>query len=352
MEKGIRRDCMSTNVGFTSFVYNYIDERWFTTEDKFDENGVAIPPLAQNNPKRIIISIIRETIGPFIDRSDDPEETINVRLPDGRKVVEIPARKMKSKEKLLGLRLARAFGAVPAGYEYNAIRSSEMLKNPNSVIFGDTVVDGNDQAMMPSRVVYSSSYSIRDRTQITQRLTHNALSEGRTMWDRATGEYRTSLFTTEYVKPATFFPSFITLDDPTPEALMHVIMCLKESRYGAQTSITGPNMKNHIVAIMACQVEPPVSSYSISESSADLVNSITLDAVAQRVISNLEKYNGDLLYGDDLKTFLAEIDNLSETDLEKAYTKLKSDAERVWEYCGFDKKKKRNSKKDRTGSEE
>ena len=92
-------------------------------------------------------------------------------------------------------------------------------------------------------------------------------------------------------------------------------------------------MKNHIVAIMACQVEPPVSSYSISESSADLVNSITLDAVAQRVISNPEKYNGDLLYGDDLKTFLAEIDNLSETDLEKAYTKLKSDAERVWEYC-------------------
>ena len=45
-------------------------------------------------------------------------------------------------------------------------------------------------------------------------------------------------------------------------------------------------------------------------------------------------------YGDDLKTFLAEIDNLSETDLEKAYTKLKSDAERVWEYCGFDKRRR------------
>ncbi|HHV41861.1 MAG TPA: hypothetical protein GXX72_03315, partial [Clostridiaceae bacterium] len=151
---------MNTQVG--SIIYECIDEKWFTTESKMDENGKAIPPLAQNNPKRIIVAIVREVIGPFINRSDDPEETINIRMADGRKIIEIPARKMKSKEKLLGLRLARAFGTVPEGYEYNAIRSAEMLKNPNSIIFGDTVVDGNEQAMLPARVSYSSSYSIRE----------------------------------------------------------------------------------------------------------------------------------------------------------------------------------------------
>ncbi len=182
-----------------------VDPRWFTTEEKRSEKGEVIPPMAQNNAKRIVIGVVREVIAPLIDRSEDPEETINISLPDGRQVIEIPARKMKSKEKLLGLRMARAYGTVPAGYEYNAIRTTEMLRNPNRIVFGDSVVDG-DQAMFPARVRYSSSYSLRERSDLTQKLTHNALSEERTMWDRTEGKHRTSLFSTDYIKPGTFVP--------------------------------------------------------------------------------------------------------------------------------------------------
>lgn len=321
-----------------------INSKWFTTEAKQSERGEAIPPLAQNNAKRIVVAVVREVIGPLIDRSEDPEETIGVVLPDGRQVIELPARKMKSKEKLLGLRMARAFGTVPAGYEYNAIRTPEMLKNPNSVIFGDTVVDGNNQAMFPARVKYSSSYSIRERSELTQKLTHNALSENRTMWDRTEGKHRTSLFSTDYVKPGTLFPSFIVLDDPTPEALMHLLLCLRETTYGAQTSITGPNIHNHIVALVATRMEPPVSSYTVAVGSTDLVPNLTVDSLSERMIADLSKYSGDILSGQSLKSLLDGVNSTEQDVLEEAYGQLQKDAEEVWTYSGFGKKVKKGAK--------
>jgi len=319
--------------------------KWFATESKELENGTIIPKLAQNNPKRVVIALVREVIGPFINRSEDPEETIYVTLSDGRQVIEVPARKMKSKEKLLGLRMCRAFGVIDPGYEYNAIKNKEMLKNPNSVIFGDTVVE-SDQAMLPARVRYSSSYSIRERTELTQKFTHNALSEMGTMWDREKGEHRTSLFSTEYVKPGTLFPSFIVLDNPTPEMLMHMLICLRETTYGAQTSITGPNMKNHIVAIMGCKNEPPVTSYTITESLSG-EKEVSLDLLRETMLNELKKYGGEILEGEALKSLVDKLREPGELVLDEAYRQLQREAEDIYIYAGFEKKneKKKGRKK-------
>lgn len=332
-----------TRTKVEEIVTSYVDPKWFTTEAKELGPGVTIPPLAQNNAKRLVIALVREVIGPFINRSEDPEETIFVTLQDERQVIEVPARKMKSKEKLLGLRMCRAFGVIDPGYEYNAIKTKEMLRNPNSVIFGDTVVE-TDQAMLPARVRYSSSYSIRERTDLTQKFTHNALSENKTMWDRETGKHRTSLFSTEYVKPGTLFPSFLVLDNPTPEMFMHILTCLRETTYGAQTSITGPNMKNHIVGVMACQNEPPVSSYTITESSADL-KEITVDTLSRKMVEALKEYDGEILEGVKLDGLQKGLSELDETAQEEAYRQMKTDAEEVWNYAGFGKKEKKAEKK-------
>ena len=112
-----------TRTKVEEIVTSYIDPKWFTTEAKEMGPGMPIPPLAQNNAKRLVIALVREVIGPFINRSEDPEETIFVTLQDDRQVIEVPARKMKSKEKLLGLRMCRAFGVIDPGYEYNAIKT-------------------------------------------------------------------------------------------------------------------------------------------------------------------------------------------------------------------------------------
>lgn len=305
------------------------------TEEK--TKSEIIPVFGQNNAKRLVVAVLREVIAPFIDRSEDPEETISVRV-NGREIIEVPARKMKSKEKLAGLRLCRAYGVVDASYEYNAVSTQAEMMNPNSVLFGDSVVVQSESAMLPSRVKYSSSYSLRERVKLTTKLTHNALSEQGTMWDRDKGKHRQSLFSTEYVLPGTIFPSFIVIDDPTPESLIHILMCLRETRYGAQTSITGPNMKNTVVAILACQNEPPVTSYTITKNHPELQESKNLRADALKaIIQDLSGTNGKLLSDKNLEDFLAEIDKFDGNSMKAIYAKLKQDAVDLCKYAGFEK---------------
>ena len=335
------------------YMYSKFGEKCFAKEE---EDG--IPPMAQNRRRVVTVFVLRETIGPLIDRSDDPEATISFVMqtsPDKEKeVIEIPARKFKSKEKLMGLKLCRAFKVIDPDYEYNSVRSIAYLANPNSVIFGDSVVEGGDagQAMLPSRVLYSSSYSIRSRSDITKQLTHNSLSEAGTMWDRIKGENRTSLFNTEYIVPGAFFPSFITMLNPTPESLVHLLLCLKERSYGAQTSITGPNIKNNIVAIYAGEEEIPITSYTVSknfnsdwgqdlEKLRDSINKMVIEAMNS-------EHSGKIVAGQELSDFIAKVDNLSQSDLQQIYQRLKTDSQELVKYSKIlpqDRKKKTSTKK-------
>lgn len=324
-----------------------VGSKWFASEN-IEIDGKIIPPMAQDNPRRIVLAIIREIIGPFINRSEDPDETISLKIGGNRDVIEIPARKFKSKEKLLGIRLCKAFNAIDFDYEYNDVKNSEMLRNPNSALFGDTLVESGrgNQAMLPSRVLYSSSYSIRPRIDLTRKLTHNALSGQGTMWDRNEGKHRQSLFETEYIVPGAVFPSFITLKDPTPELLYHFIMTLRETSYGAQTSITGSNVKNHIVAILACDVEPPITSYTVSEHFSDTYREINSTNVMRTVIDyidgNFRKYaeetKSKFLDSNKTKDLINNMASLNERDVSDIYVRLKKDSELLWDYSGFAKK--------------
>ena len=330
------------------YILNKLGKNHFATEMDGE-----IPPMAQNKRKFVTLFIMRKTIGPFIDRSDDPESTITQIISDAefgvREVVEVPARKFKSKEKLMGLKICRAFGLVDPRYEYNSISAIEYLNNPNSVIHGDTVVEGGDagQAMLPSRVLYSSSYTIRERSRITKRLTHNSLSEAGTMWDRAKGANRTSLFNSEYIVPDTFFPSFVTLLNPTPEMLVHVLLTLEERSYGAQTSVTGPNFINSVGAIVAGEFELPVTSYTVAKALSDLSVEEKLPedferSIIERVVNLLsEEKPGVLLSGRELTTFTEKLSNLSSDELSAIYAKLAKDSADLISYSKILGKKKK-----------
>jgi len=334
---------------YKELIEREIGSKWFAS-NSIEKDGKTIPPMAQDNPRRIVLALVREIIGPFINRSEDPDETISIKIKGNRDVIEIPARKFKSKEKLLGIRLCKAFNTIDFDYEYNDIKNSEMLKNPNSALFGDTLVESGrgNQAMLPSRVLYSSSYSIRPRIDLTRKLTHNALSGQGTMWDRNEGENRKSLFETEYIIPGAVFPSFITLKDPTPELLYHFIMTLRETSYGAQTSITGSNVKNHIVAVLACGIEPPITSYTVSEHFSDRYKEINssnvLKTVTDYIDEEFRKYaketQSKFLDSSKTKEFVNSITSLDEKNVSDIYAKLREDSELLWNYSGFSKKEK------------
>jgi CRISPR-associated protein Csc2 len=350
-----------------SEIGNYLVEKIgkeYFTEKKVESSEV--PALAENNGKRIVIGIIRETIGPFINRSSIPDETITFRIDNNnetRDVVEIPARKFKSKEKLLGTRLCRLYGVMDKNvqdrnrkYRYNSLSSVEMLKNPVSGIFGDTVVSGDTagQGMFPSRVLYSSSYSIRDRSLITNRLTHNSLSYNGTMWDQEEGKNRQSLFETEYVIPGVYFPSFLTLVDPTPETLFFILETLHENSYGAQTSITGTNFRNNIIFLTGCDNEPPISSYEISRDlNTNKIDYQTLKSFILDKLSSVSNKNSKIITGEDLNSILEFLDHTNFDQKQNALEKLNHDVGDLWSYSNFGKKNKsrKNKAKDEPDSD-
>lgn len=279
--------------------------------------------LKQNTLGSIKIAILRETIGNAIIRSNYPDETITFKLSDKKDVVEIPARKMKSREKLLGLKICRQFDAVDSSIRYNVIKKSEQLANPNSVLFGDSVTESGDSVALTSRVIYDWAYSLRDISEITSTLQHNALSEGGTMWNEEEGKLRQSLFQVQYVKPGTFFPHFITVENVTPELFLHLLTCvMQESRYFAQSTTTSPsNVKNHILGVGFSTFEKPVNSYTIAKDWG--TQEVNLDSVKQVINDTMAKEYGKDNYksGVDL---VGLVDNLwtKEADLTKQYQKV------------------------------
>ena len=219
-----------------------------------------VDDLKQNTLGTIKIAVLREVIGNAIIRSNYPDETITFKLSEKKDVVEVPARKMKSREKLLGLKICRQFDVVDKDLRYNVIKKSNQLANPNSILFGDSVTESGDSVAITSRVIYDWAYSLRDVSEVTGTLQHNALSEGGTMWNEEEGKLRQSLFQVQYVKPGTYLPHFLVVENVTPELLVHLLTCvMRQSRYFAQSTTNSPsNIKNHILGIGFSKFEQPL----------------------------------------------------------------------------------------------
>lgn len=298
-------------------LFNIIPEKYFVKD------------LKENTLGSIKIVVLREVIGNAIIRSNYPDETITFKLSEKKDVVEIPARKMKSREKLLGLKICRQFDVVDHDLRYNVIKKGLQLANPNSVLFGDSVTETGDSVALTSRVIYDWAYSIRDISEITDTLQHNALSEGGTMWNEEEGKLRQSLFQVQYVKPGTYFPHFIVVENVTPELFVHLLTCVKnQTQYFAQSTTTSPsNVKNHILGIGFSTFEQPINSYTIARGwNPD--RAVSFDTVTAEMNEAMTQ-----AYGDDYKAghlFTNWINELwkSEETLKLIYQKALKDSKK------------------------
>ena len=278
----------------------------------------------KRTPNVIKVATIRTTTGYLINRSTEPDEVISTTI-DNKDVVVIPSRKLKSKEKLTGLTLCRKFKVIHPEVEYNFIDKQEHLANPNSLVFGDSVTKTKEAVALPSRVIYEWAYSIRDKDEITEELTHNALSEEGTMWDKNEGSQRQSLYEIQYIKPEVYFPQFITFYDITPEGFIHAIIShLKTTRYGAQSNVMDANMKNDIIAIALDTFEPSVSSYLISK---EFEGEVNFENVKEFVKNKLRKNSSTLIENEQLEELLKLIDEYlkDEEKLKQLYLKHLND---------------------------
>ena len=284
-----------------------------------------VDDLKQNTLGTIKIAVLCEVIGNAIIRSNYPDETITFKLSEKKDVVEVPARKMKSREKLLGLKICRQFDVVDKDLRYNVIKKSNQLANPNSILFGDSVTESGDSVAITSRVIYDWAYSLRDVSEVTGTLQHNALSEGGTMWNEEEGKLRQSLFQVQYVKPGTYLPHFLVVENVTPELLVHLLTCvMRQSRYFAQSTTNSPsNIKNHILGIGFSKFEQPINSYTISSGWND--EEVTLQSVTDKINNVMvDAYGENYKRGKYITDFINNLWN-DEAALKASYKKAQAD---------------------------
>ena len=151
-------------------------------------------------------------------------------------------RKQSSPERLTGRELLRRYGLVDS-CKYN---TKDFCKRcPDCIYYGFAI---GDQGSERSKVLVDSAFSITGYDLSHQQFTFNAPSENGTMSED--GEMRNALNEQDYVLPQVYFPSVVTLKDPTEAEFLYVLNnIVRTKRYGAQNTRTG-TMKNHIIGIV------------------------------------------------------------------------------------------------------
>jgi len=210
----------------------------------------AIPQLPQGHYVHFVL--VRETESFPLFQTDG---TLNViRVQAGRKRGEplsrlvMFKRKQSSPERLTGRELLRSFGIIAEEgdrkCEYNS--SSFCKKCPDCILYGYTIGDAGAEK---SKVYVDSAFSVSAYEESHKAFSFNALSENGTMWEAGASKPRSSFGEQDHVMPQVFFPSIVTLRDPTYEGFLYILgNLLRTDRYGAQDARTG-KVHNHLIAV-------------------------------------------------------------------------------------------------------
>src|SRR5713226_2748051 len=151
-------------------------------------------------------------------------------------------RKQSTPERLTGRELLRRYGLVET-CKYN---TAEFCKRcPDCIYYGFAIgSEGSER----SKVLVDSAFSITGYDMSHQQFTFNAPSENGTMSED--GKMKTALGEQDYVLPQTYFPSVVTIKDPTEAEFIYVMNnILRTKRYGAQNTRTG-TVENHVAAVI------------------------------------------------------------------------------------------------------
>lgn len=140
---------------------------------------------------------------------------------------------------------ARAAGKdVPSGKIGDGcyLKDNLCLKCPRCGLYGGSAL--SEEPNIKHRVEYSTSFSLLPYDEISEEITFNAVNET----DQRTGR---ALGSRNVVKPASLFPSIVTLKSTTKEELILTVKTLLACKsYGAE-SRTGGDCRNTFLGLVA-----------------------------------------------------------------------------------------------------
>ncbi|MGI0488781.1 type I-D CRISPR-associated protein Cas7/Csc2 [Pantanalinema rosaneae CENA516] len=152
-------------------------------------------------------------------------------------------RKQSTPERLVGRELLRNYGLMTAEEcEYNV---DFAMNNPDCIIYGFAIGDSGSEK---SKVVVDTAFSISAFDESHETFTLNAPYESGTMSKQ--GEVTSRINQQDHIKPQVFFPSIVTLKDPTEASFLYVFNNILRTRhYGAQTTRTG-RVRNELIGVV------------------------------------------------------------------------------------------------------
>jgi CRISPR-associated protein Csc2 len=151
-------------------------------------------------------------------------------------------RKQSTPERLTGRELLRRYGFVEE-CKYNTDKFCKRC--PDCIYYGFAIGDSGSER---SKVMVDSAFSVTGYDMSHQQFTFNAPSENGTMSED--GKMKTALGEQDYVLPQIYFPSVVTIKDPTEAEFIYVMNnVMRTKRYGAQNTRTG-TVENHITGVI------------------------------------------------------------------------------------------------------
>jgi CRISPR-associated protein Csc2 len=159
-------------------------------------------------------------------------------------------RKQSTPERLVGRELLRNYGLITAQEcEYNV---NFAMNNPDCIIYGFAIGDSGSEK---SKVVVDTAFSITAFDESHETFTFNAPFENGTMASKGEngskpGEMTSRINQQDHIRPQVFFPSIVTLKDPTEAGFLYVFNNILRTRhYGAQTTRTG-RVRNELIGVI------------------------------------------------------------------------------------------------------
>ena len=314
----------------------------------------AIPNLPMGKYAHVVI--MRET-NSFALFQTDGELNIS-RVSKGRKSenkeqatrIVLFKRKQSTPERLTGRELLRRYGLVES-CEYN---SEKFCKHcPDCIYYGFAI--GN-QGSERSKVLVDSAFSITGYDMSHQQFTFNAPYENGTMSEA--GKMKTALGEQDYVLPQVYFPSVVTIKDPTEAEFIYVMNnIMRTKRYGAQNTRTG-TVENHIVSVIFADGE----IFSNLQLTQAIYDALTPDQLArtplaqidvlfamQSVVPALLAEDGvvaNLVMGERLSRLLQEISQIAsdEARLQRVLAQANAETNQYAKTYGVDSAKEKAKK--------
>ncbi len=206
-------------------------------------------------------------------------------------------RKQSTSERLVGRELLRNYGFMTAEEcEYNV---KFAMNNPDCIIYGFAIGDSGSEK---SKVVVDTAFSITPFDESHETFTLNAPYENGTMASKGeigseVGKITSRINQQDHIRPQVFFPSIVTLKDPTEAGFLYVFNNILRTRhYGAQTTRTG-RVRNELIGVI----------FADGEITSNLQwTQVIYDRIPTDILQSIDPLNEDLVL-DNAKEAIAEL---------------------------------------------